>query len=135
MRVIAEFHENRRVVKGANNSFIVLIPKKRNSVQISYYIPISLIGCIYKVFTKVLTNIIKKMIGLVISEPRSAFMSGREILDGILIENEIVVKPRRRKKEVFVFKFDFEKAYDSVDWNFLDYLMLKWDFTINGGGG
>lgn len=125
---MAEFHENERIVKGANSSLVVLIPKKRNPVQISDYRPISLIGCIYKVISEVLTNRIKKFIGMVISEPQSAFISDRQILDGILIANEIVDEARSRKKEVIMFKVDFEKAYDSVDWNFLDFVMLKMGF-------
>lgn len=98
MRLVFEFHKNRRLVKGANNSFIVLIPKKRNMMQVSNYRPISLIGCIYKVINKVLTNIIKKLISMVISEPQPAFISGSQILDGILFANEIIDKARKQKK-------------------------------------
>ncbi|XP_058783687.1 uncharacterized protein LOC131658409 [Vicia villosa] len=98
MRLIAEFHENERLVKGANNSFVILIPKKRNMMQVSNYRPISFIGCIYKVLYKVLTNIIKKVISMVISEPQSAFISGNQILDGILFANEIVDGARKQKK-------------------------------------
>ncbi|XP_058774821.1 uncharacterized protein LOC131649093 [Vicia villosa] len=52
----------------------------------------------------------------------------RKILDGILIVNEIVDKARRKKKELLMFKVDFEKAYDSVEWSFLDYMMSKMGF-------
>jgi hypothetical protein len=55
-------------------------------------------------------------------------ISGRQILDGILIANEIVDEAKRRKKEILLFKVDFEKAYDSVDWNFLDFVMQKMEF-------
>ncbi|MCH88301.1 cysteine-rich receptor-like protein kinase, partial [Trifolium medium] len=55
----------------------------------------------------------------------------RQILDGILIANEMVDKARKSKKELLLFKVDFEKAYDSVDWNYLDAVnfhksMLVW---------
>ena len=35
---------------------------------------------------------------------------------------------RRRKKELLLFKVDFEKAYDSTDWGYLQEVMLKMGF-------
>jgi hypothetical protein len=99
VRVMEEFHANGKIVKGANSSFIVLIPKKKNPVNISDFRPISLVGCIYKVISKVLTNRLKKVIGSVVSETQSAFISGRQILDGILIANEIVDEAKRKKEK------------------------------------
>jgi hypothetical protein len=39
------------------------------------------------------------------------------------------------KKELLLFKVDFEKAYDSVDWKYLDDVMGKRRFRISGGNG
>ena len=39
-------------------------------------------------------------------------MKGRQILNGILVANEVVDE---EKKDLLLFKVDFEKAYDSVD--------------------
>ncbi|GAU20543.1 hypothetical protein TSUD_131010 [Trifolium subterraneum] len=50
----------------------------------------------------------------------TAFVKDRQILDGILIANEVVDEARKSKKELMLFKVDFEKAYDSVDWSYLD---------------
>jgi len=40
-----------------------------------------------------------------------------------LIANEVVDETRRFNKELILFKIDFEKAYDSVDLNYLDIAM------------
>ncbi|MCI96789.1 cysteine-rich receptor-like protein kinase, partial [Trifolium medium] len=45
------------------------------------------------------------------------------ILDGILIANEVVDDARKLRKDLLLFKVDFEKAYDSVDWGYLDEVM------------
>ena len=49
-------------------------------------------------------------------------------MDDILIANEAVDEARRMKKELLLFKVDFEKAYDSVDLNYLDSVIAKMNF-------
>ena len=57
-----------------------------------------------------------------------AFIKDRHILHGILILNEVVEEAMKRKQPVMVFKVDFEKAYDSVSWSFLDYMLSRLGF-------
>jgi len=63
----------------------------------------------------VLTNRLIKVVGNVVSDSLSAFIKGRQILNDVLIANELVHYARRLKKELLLFKVDFEKAYDSID--------------------
>jgi len=77
------------------------------------------------VLAKLLANRIRTAIGSVISETQSAFVKGRQILDGILVANEVVDESKKLNKNLLLFKVDFEKAYDSVDWNYLDEVMCK----------
>lgn len=58
---------------------------------------------------------LRKVVESVISETQSTFISGSQILDDILISNEIVDEAKQIKKEMFMFKVNFEKAYDTVD--------------------
>ncbi|XVE80966.1 hypothetical protein DITRI_Ditri15bG0024200 [Diplodiscus trichospermus] len=46
-----------------NNSFISLIPKCENPVELKEYRPISLMGCVYKVLAKVLSRRLRKVMG------------------------------------------------------------------------
>nr|KYP72270.1 Transposon TX1 uncharacterized [Cajanus cajan] len=95
------------------------------------YRPISLIGCMYKVLAKVLANRMKKVIGKVIYESQSSFFKGRLILDSVLIANEILEEAKRKKKQCLLFKVDFEKAYDSVNWEYIFFVMEKMRFPIS----
>lgn len=63
-----------------------------------------------------------------VSDSQSAFVKGKQILDGILVANEAVDEARRLNKEMLLFKVDFEKAYDSVDFNYLDMVMKRMNF-------
>lgn len=128
MRYFLEFQRNGKYTKGVNSTFIALIPKVTSPQQLKDFRPISLVGCMYKVLAKVLANRLRGVLGSVISESQSAFVKGKQILDGILITNEAVDEARRMNKEILMFKVDFEKAYDSVDLSYLDSMMLSMNF-------
>jgi len=130
MRFISEFHRNGKLTKGINNTFIALIPKIDSPQRLNDFRPISLVGSLYKILAKVLANILKVVMGTVIADSRTAFVKNRQILDGILIANEVVDEARKVKKELMLFKVDFEKAYDSVDWGYLDAVMQKMAFPV-----
>ena len=54
-----------------------------------------------------------------ISPFQSAFMPGRQMADSIVLAEEIVASWRRDGTPGFLWKVDFSKAYDSLDWRFL----------------
>ena len=62
-----EFHEHNRFVKSLNATVLVLIPKKNNVEDFKDLRPISLVGGLYKILTKVLANTIKRVMSLIIS--------------------------------------------------------------------
>ncbi|GAU18134.1 hypothetical protein TSUD_248350 [Trifolium subterraneum] len=66
--------------------------------------------------------------GSLISKNQSAFLKGRLLVDGVLAINEVVDWVKKAKKECLVFKVDFEKAYDSVSWSFLEYMLRRFGF-------
>jgi hypothetical protein len=64
----------------------------------------------------------------IISSNQSAFIKGMNLVDGVLIVNEMVDWVKKTKKECLIFKVDFEKVYDSVDWGFLEYMLQRCGF-------
>lgn len=77
---------------------------------------------------KVFASRLKKELPTTIEETQSVFIERRQILDCCLLANEVVENLSGKKKKGWVFKVDFEKAYDNVDRGFLDYLLLKKGF-------
>jgi len=128
MRFLTEFHRNGKLTKRVNSTFIALIPMVESPQRLTDFRPISLVVSMYKVLAKVLANRLRAVIGSVISDTQSAFVKGKQIIDGILIANEAVDESRRCNKEMLLFKVDFEKAYDSVDLQYLDVVMGKMIF-------
>ena len=63
-----EFHDQCRFVKNLNATFFVLIPKKQIVEDFKDLRPISLVGGLYKILSKVLANRIKRVLDKVISK-------------------------------------------------------------------
>nr|UBX54584.1 Line-1 retrotransposon [Lupinus angustifolius] len=72
---------------------------------------------------------LKGVISSLISPTQSAFIHDRSILDAMVVINEIIHSAKKDKDGCLLFKIDFEKAYDSVDWSFLDYMLSRFDFS------
>lgn len=96
LRMLREFYDNGRLVKGLNSSFIALIPKKEGAISLSEYMHISLIGLVYKILSKILAARLSRVIDNVISTNQSAFVGDRYILYGVVILNEAIVEAKKR---------------------------------------
>ncbi|GJY98751.1 RNA-directed DNA polymerase, eukaryota [Tanacetum coccineum] len=137
-QAVSDFFENGHIPRGCNASFIALIPKIHDAKIVKDFRPISLIGSIYKIITKILANRLCNVLPCLISEVQSAFVSNRNILDGPFILDELLQWCKHKRKRAMIFKVDFEKAFDSVKWDYLiDTLRAfgfgqKWCSWING---
>jgi len=128
LNFLHEFHGNAILPKAITASFLALIPKSDSPQELNDYIPICLIGSLYKIVAKLLAKRIKKVIGKLISDCQTAFVPGRQILDGVLVINELIDLAKRKRKECLLLKVDFEKAYDFVNWKYLKYMLKRMGF-------
>jgi hypothetical protein len=128
MGFMNEFHVNASLPKAFSSYFIALIPKILNPQALGDFRPISLLGCVYKLVAKVLTNRLSVVMDSITAKNQSAFIKGRLLVDGVLVINEVVDWVKKAKKKCVIFKVDFEKAYDSISWSFLDYMLRRFGF-------
>ncbi|GJR26099.1 RNA-directed DNA polymerase, eukaryota [Tanacetum coccineum] len=122
------FFEHGDFAIGCSSSFVALIPKVLDPKVVSDYRPISLIGSLYKVVTKILATRLSMVISDLISDVQTAFLPNRQILDGPFIINEILARCKLKKQQAMIFKVDFAKAYDSIRWDFLDDVLNSFGF-------
>jgi hypothetical protein len=104
-----------------NQTNICLIPKKKNPTLPSDFRPISLCNVTLKVITKTIANRLKGMLPEVISPNQSAFIPGRLITDNTIVSYEVFnfFKQSKSNKGYIGIKTDMAKAYDRVEWIFL----------------
>lgn len=95
MHFIPEFHQNGKLARGINTTFIALIPKVDTPHKLNDFRPISLVGCLYKILAKVLANRLIMVVGKVISETQTTFVKVRQILDRVFTANEVVDEARK----------------------------------------
>ena len=123
---------NCRIPNEINHTHIALIPKVKSHERITEFRPISLCSVIYKVVSKVLANRLKGILPSVVSENQSAFQAGRLITDNILMAFETLhyMKHHQKGKTGFMaMKLDMSKAYDRVEWKYLEQIMIRMGFA------
>ena len=121
----------RMMPNGLNDTYICLIPKVKSPQKISEYCPISLCNVIYKIVSKVLANRLKGVLPEVVSDAQSAFVPERQITDNVLVVFEVMhcINQRGKGKEgLMAIKLDMSKAYNQVEWGFLEAMMWRMGF-------
>ena len=114
-----------------NDTFITLIPKVKDPTRITEYMPINLCNVLYKLIAKVLDNRLKKVLPHIISPNQSAFIPGHLILDNVLVAFEALHTMDTcmiGRKGYMALKLDMRKAYNWVEWDFLEAIMTKLGF-------
>ena len=128
MVVFHNFHTQAVFEKSLNASFLALIPKKVDVVEVKDFWPVSLVGGIYKIISKVLANRLCRVVHGLTSDSQNAFVKGRQILDSVLIASECIDSILKSGVPGVLCKLDVEKAYDHVSWDFLMYMHQRCGF-------
>jgi hypothetical protein len=127
-----QFHGIRTLPKSFTSYFVGLIPKINSPFSLGDFRSISLLGSLYKIVAKVLTARLARVMDRLVAPTQSTFLKERQLVDGVVVVNEVVDMAKRSGRSCLILKVDFEKAYDSVEWSFLAYMMDRFGFMLIG---
>ena len=110
-----------RMPQSFGAGLIFLIPKGEGvSEDIRKWRPITILNTVYKILAKAISLRIQPLLGELIHHTQAGFVKERSILDNIFTFWEATALAKLRHEEMAVLLLDFEKAYDRVDWSFLE---------------
>ncbi|XP_009124577.2 uncharacterized protein LOC103849567 [Brassica rapa] len=126
MEEIDKFFNTGELDQQHNHTNLCLIPKIYPPMGMKEFRPIALCNVSYKIISKILVNRLKTHLPNIISEYQNAFIPGRLISDNIVVAHEIFhsLKARKRQSNSYMaVKTDITKAYDRLEWKFLQETM------------
>ena len=110
-------------------AIITLIEKKgKDKRMIKNWRPISLINVDAKIISKVLAKRLEKVLPVIIHADQNAFVKGRSIFDAVRTIDDMVDYTKRNNLSGFLVAIDFEKAFDTLNFNFLIRTLHKFNF-------
>ncbi|KAL0291554.1 UNVERIFIED_CONTAM: hypothetical protein Sangu_3262700 [Sesamum angustifolium] len=128
-QAIGEFFRTGKMLKQINTTLISLIPKVSLPRYVSDYRPIACCNVLYKSITKIIVKRLQQVLPLMIDYSQNAFVPGRSITDNILLAQELMAGyNHKRLPSRCMIKVDIQKAYDSVEWDFLLEVLKLFNF-------
>ena len=90
--------------------------------------PISLLNVVYKLGSSCIANRLKKALPSLINEDQTGFMSNRYMEDNIRLIYDLIYYLNYNNLPGLLICIDFEKAFNSVDWNFMMKVLKAFGF-------
>ncbi|KAF3647470.1 hypothetical protein FXO38_18639 [Capsicum annuum] len=85
---IQNFHERGIFERSFNATSVALIPRKVGAKELKDFRPISLIGSIYKIISKLLTERLKKVMHKLVDDKQMAFLIAKECINSRIKDKE-----------------------------------------------
>jgi hypothetical protein len=112
-----------------NIGTLCLLPKGGDKTSLRNWRPITLLGSVYKCIAKLLARRIQPWLMQLVRPNQTGFMKGRSIIDNVFLAIEAMEWATETNQPMVMLLLDFEKAYDRVEWGFLEGTLNKLGFN------
>lgn len=104
---------------------ITCIPKENKPKHfLKNWRPLTLLDTVYKIASGTIANRLKTVLDYIINNDQTGFIKGRTIVENVRIIYDVMKFTEEHTIPGMLLLIDFEKAFDSLSWNFL-YKCLK----------
>ena len=107
---------------------ITLLDKGKDRTKLKNWRPISLLNVDYKIMSKCLATRLKSKLSKLTHHNQAGYVQDRNILENIRAITDIIEYTKRTNKPGILLCIDFEKAFDSLEWNFMYEVLDKMNF-------
>ena len=128
-KFINDFHQESISLQPINTAYISLIPKKDNPESPNDFRPISLVSMPIKILTKLLAKRAQRIILSRVSQNQYGFIKSSNIQDFLSSCFEYIHMCHKSKKEIIIFKFDFVKSFEKVNYHGIIFMMKRFGFS------
>ena len=129
LRAINFAYESELMTTTMRTCIISCLPKGDKPRQfLKNWRPISLLSVIYKLASTVISNRLKNVLDILISNAQTGFLKGRFIGDGTRLVYDIMHYLDYNDLSGQLMLVDFQKAFDSVSWTFLSAVLKFFNF-------
>ncbi|XP_022889220.1 uncharacterized protein LOC111404680 [Olea europaea var. sylvestris] len=117
---IMEFFSSGSILKQINHAILALVPKFGHTPHVGDFRSISCCNVTYKAIAKILTSILRPILGNIVDHAQAVFVEGRSMMENVHLAQELM---RQYNKKMVaprcLLRIDLTKSYDSVSWDFL----------------
>ncbi|KAJ1703910.1 hypothetical protein LUZ63_003689 [Rhynchospora breviuscula] len=107
-----------------NSSYIALVPKVEAPTETTDFRPVSIIHSMQRILSKILASRFTPHIDQLITLSQSGFIPGRNIIENFLYAQQVIQFANKEKIQIGVFKADLHKAFDTLNWDFIQKVLL-----------
>ncbi|MDV3201054.1 MAG: reverse transcriptase family protein, partial [Sweet potato little leaf phytoplasma] len=129
VKAIREFFNSGTLLNSINATNLVMIPKSDTPTMVKDYRPIACCNYNYKCISKLICARMSSDLPSLIQDNQTSFIQDRIIVQHILITQELLrLYGRRNNSPRCLMKIDIRKAYDTLDWNFIEDMLSAFKF-------
>ena len=128
VETINESYTEGELSNSQRQAVITLLDKGGDRTQLKNWRPISLLNTDYKIASKAIAERLKQTLPHLINENQVGYVKGRSIHDNIRILIDIMHYTKVNDIPGILLAIDFRKAFDCVNWRFLEATLRKFGF-------
>ena len=117
--------------KSQNRGVLTLLFKSGKRENIRNWRPLTLLNTDYKIIAKILAERLKMVLPNLIHSDQKGFVKGRNISEANRILQDIIDYIDQEEEEDILVFLNQQKAFDKVEWGWVDYVLNEFNFEEN----